>query len=187
MDHSLSKGTIMTSYSTVQSHLGAILLTADGGALTGLYFEGQRYAPRPTPEWVRRDDLPVFAQARAWLDEYFAGRRPAVDLPLAPKGTPFQRAVWRQIARIPSGETLTYAELAQRSGNASAVRAAGAATGRNPVSLLIPCHRVVGSDGSLTGYAGGLERKRRLLALEAAAGGTAQPPAAHRLGVSAGA
>jgi methylated-DNA-[protein]-cysteine S-methyltransferase len=177
----------MTCYSTVQSPLGSILLTADGSALSGLYFEGQRYAPRPAADWVRRDDLPVFAQARAWLDAYFAARQPAVDVPLAPKGTPFQRAVWQQIARIPSGQTITYAELARRSGNASAVRAAGAATGRNPISLVIPCHRVVGSDGSLTGYAGGLERKRRLLALEAGTGSLPQSRAAHRVGLSAGA
>lgn len=157
----------MTFYSKIQSPLGAVLLTSDGTALTGLYFEGQRYAPERDHDWVLRDDLQVFKQAGTWLEAYFAGHPPSVDLPLAPRGTPFQRAVWQQIARIPTGETITYSELAKRSGNAAAVRAAGAATGRNPISLLIPCHRVVGSDGSLTGYAGGLERKRRLLALEA--------------------
>ncbi len=159
----------MICYSTVESPLGAILLTSDGTALTGLYFVGQRYAPEPEGEWVQRDDLLVFAHAQAWLDAYFAAQPLSIELPLAPRGTPFQRAVWEQIARIPTGETITYAELARRSGNAAAVRAAGAATGRNPISLVIPCHRVVGSDGSLTGYAGGLERKRRLLALEAGA------------------
>jgi methylated-DNA-[protein]-cysteine S-methyltransferase len=157
----------MIRYATVESPLGTILLTSDGTALTGLYFQGQRYAPQPGPGWQRRDDLPVFARAQAWLDAYFAGGPLGVDLPLAPQGTPFQRAVWQQIARVPRGETITYAELARRAGNAAAARAAGAATGRNPISLLIPCHRVVGSDGSLTGYAGGLERKRSLLALEA--------------------
>lgn len=165
----------MTSYSTLEGPLGTLLLTSDGTALTGLYFQGQRYAPEPGPEWVRRDDLPVFAQAQAWLDAYFAGDPLGVDLPLAPRGTPFQRAVWQQIERVPRGETITYAELARRTGNAAAVRAAGAATGRNPISLLIPCHRVVGSDGSLTGYAGGLERKRRLLALEAHAESACEP------------
>jgi methylated-DNA-[protein]-cysteine S-methyltransferase len=157
----------MTCYSTVESPLGTILLTSDGTALTGLYFQGQRYAPEPEAGWARRDDLPVLARARAWLDAYFAGHPLDVDLQLAPHGTPFQRTVWQEIGRIPKGETITYAELARRSGNAAAVRAAGAATGRNPISLMIPCHRVVGSDGSLTGYAGGLERKRKLLALEA--------------------
>ncbi len=165
----------MTCYSTLEGPLGTILLTSDGTALTGLYFQGQRYAPQPGSEWVRRDDLRVFAQVRAWLDAYFAAQPLPVDLPLAPQGTPFQRAVWRQIVRIPRGETITYAELARRAGNAAAVRAAGAATGRNPISLLIPCHRVVGSDGSLTGYAGGLERKRRLLALEAGSVATCEP------------
>jgi methylated-DNA-[protein]-cysteine S-methyltransferase len=157
----------MTCYSTVQSPLGTILLTSDGTALTGLYFEGQRYAPQPEVGWTRRDELPVFVQAQAWLDAYFAGRPLNENPPLAPQGTTFQRAVWEEIACIPSGRTITYAELAKRSGNAAAVRAAGAATGRNPISLMIPCHRVVGSDGALTGYAGGLERKRKLLALEA--------------------
>jgi len=157
----------MTCYSTVESPLGTILLSSDGTALTGLYFQGQRYAPQPEAGWTRRDELPVFAQAQAWLDAYFAGRPLRVNPPLAPQGTTFQRAVWKEIACIPNGRTITYAELAKRSGNAAAVRAAGAATGRNPISLMIPCHRVVGSDGSLTGYAGGLERKRKLLALEA--------------------
>lgn len=172
----------MTCYSTVESPLGAILLTSDGTALTGLYFQGQRHSPEPGPGWVQRDDLPVFARAQSWLAAYFAGRPLAIDLPLAPQGTPFQRTVWQQIAGIPKGETISYAELARRSGNQAAVRAAGAATGRNPISLLIPCHRVVGSDGSLTGYAGGLERKRRLLALEAGCVTAPEPGTTIRTG-----
>ena len=172
----------MTTYfSTVASPLGAIILTSDGAALTGLYFDGQRYAPQLKHRSVRRDDLTLFAQARSWLDTYFAGRPVAVDFLLAPQGTNFQRAVWQQIACIPFGETITYAELARRSGNATAVRAAGAATGRNPVSLMIPCHRVVGSDGSLTGYAGGLERKRWLLAMEAGRRGASELQASRQL------
>jgi methylated-DNA-[protein]-cysteine S-methyltransferase len=171
----------------VESPLGTILLTSDETALTGLYFQGQRYAPEPAPGWARRDDLPVFAWTRAWLAAYFAGHPARVDVPLVPRGTPFQRAVWQQIGRIPAGETIAYAELARRSGNAAAVRAAGAATGRNPISLLIPCHRVVGSDGSLTGYAGGLERKRWLLALEADSGGPLDSRGASRTDVFAGA
>ena len=170
----------MNCYSTVGSPLGTILLTSNGAALTGLYFQGQRYAPQPAAGWVRRADVPVFAQAQAWLDAYFAAQPLSVDLPLAPRGTPFQRTVWQQIARIPRGETITYAELARRSGNGAALRAAGAATGRNPISLVIPCHRVVGSDGSLTGYAGGLERKRRLLALEAGSDSLCELRAASR-------
>ena len=159
----------MTYYTTTESPLGAMLMTADAAALTGVYFLGQRYAPEPGPKWVRRDDLPVLMQTREWLTAYFSGRTANVDVAMAPHGTPFQEAVWQQIAAIPSGETITYAELARRAGNRAAVRAAGSATGRNPISLLIPCHRVVGSNGSLTGYAGGLERKRWLLALEARA------------------
>jgi methylated-DNA-[protein]-cysteine S-methyltransferase len=165
----------MTYYTTAGSPLGTMLMTANARALTGLYFQGQRYAPEPAEAWVSRDELPVFAQTRAWLAAYFSGRLPRVDVPLAANGTDFQCAVWRQIGAIPSGETITYAELARRAGYPAAVRAAGAATGRNPISLLIPCHRVVGSNGSLTGYAGGLERKRRLLALEASCAGGAAP------------
>ena len=172
----------MTSYSTVESPLGAILLTSNGAALTGLYFQGQRYAAQPSSEWVERDDLPVFEAARAWLESYWAGREPGIELALAPQGTAYQRAVWEQIARIPKGETITYAELARRAGNGTAVRAAGAATGRNPISLVIPCHRVIGSDGSLTGYAGGLERKRRLLAMEAGPDGLRELRGASRAG-----
>ena len=174
-------------YSTTDGPLGAMLLTSDGAALTGLYFHDQRYAPQRDRAWTRRDDLPVFAQARAWLHAYFAGRPLPADPPLAPAGTPFQCAVWQHIARIPRGETLTYAELAKRAGNSAAVRAAGAATGRNPISLIIPCHRVVGSDGSLTGYAGGLERKRWLLALESGSDGLAELRAANRAAHLAGA
>ncbi len=177
----------MTCYSTLESPLGTLLLTADATALTGLYFEGQRYAPEPGREWVRRAELPVFVRAQAWLDAYFAGHPLAVDLPLAPQGTPFQLAVWQQIGRVPPGATITYAELARRSGNAAAVRAAGAATGRNPVSLLIPCHRVVGSDGALTGYAGGLDRKRWLLALEAGSGSLRELRTAKRVNTYVGA
>jgi methylated-DNA-[protein]-cysteine S-methyltransferase len=158
------------NYTTFESPLGTILLVAKDGALAGLYFVGQRYQPEVGPGWRRDDDAAPFAATRQWLDMYFSGREPTGRPPLSPHGTPFQQRVWREIARIPRGETITYAELASRAGNSSAVRAAGAATGRNPISLIVPCHRVVGSDGSLTGYAGGLERKRRLLALEAGSG-----------------
>jgi methylated-DNA-[protein]-cysteine S-methyltransferase len=166
----------MTYYTVAESPLGRILMTANARALTGLYFQGQRYAPERGQEWEARDDLPAFARTREWLAAYFSGQPPCIDVPLAPNGTNFQCAVWQQIAGIPGGETITYAELARRAGYPAAVRAAGAATGRNPISLLIPCHRVVGSDGSLTGYAGGLERKRRLLALEAGTSGGGAPP-----------
>jgi len=170
------------NYTTLESPLGTILLAAAGGALAGLYFVGQRYEPEVGPDWKRDDDAAPFAAARRWLDTYFAGKEPASPPPLSPHGTPFQQRVWREIARIPRGETITYAELASRAGNPAAVRAAGAATGRNPISLIVPCHRVVGSDGSLTGYAGGLERKRRLLALEAGSANSRRSGATSRAG-----
>ena len=151
------------------SPLGPMLATAEAGALTGLYFVDQRYFPEPGDDWREDDDAAPFPALRAQLSEYFDGTRREFDLPLAPGGgraTAFQQDVWRAIARVPLGSTTTYAELASACGRASAVRAAGAATGRNPISVIIPCHRIIGSDGSLTGYAGGLERKRTMLAFE---------------------
>jgi methylated-DNA-[protein]-cysteine S-methyltransferase len=175
------------NYTTFESPLGTILLVATDGALAGLYFVGQRYEPEVGSNWRRDDDAAPFAAARRWLDSYFSGQEPASHPPLSPHGTPFQQRVWREIARIPRGQTITYAELASRAGNPSAVRAAGAATGRNPISLIVPCHRVVGSGGSLTGYAGGLERKRSLLALEAGAGHARRSEATIRANGPAGA
>ena len=148
------------------SPLGALLLGSDGEALTGVWFDGQRYQPSMGAEWQRRSDLAALNSAARELAEYFAGERTAFGLTLAPSGTPFQRAVWNTIASVPYGETIAYRDLAERVGQPRAIRAAGAATGRNPWSIIIPCHRIVGADGSLTGYAGGLERKRALLALE---------------------
>jgi len=140
-----------------------MLLVADANALTGVYFDGQKHHPSTDPEW-RRDAHPApLRQAARELDEYFAGRRQRFETPLAPEGTPFQRAIWRAIATVPFGATITYTELARRAGFAGSVRAAGAATGRNPLSVIVPCHRILGSSGSLTGYAGGLDRKRALL------------------------
>jgi methylated-DNA-[protein]-cysteine S-methyltransferase len=109
---------------------------------------------------------PVLKRAKKELAQYFAGRRKRFSVALDPRGTPFQRAVWKQIARVRFGETLSYGELARRAGHPGSARAAGAATGRNPIGIIVPCHRIVGSNGSLTGYAGGLARKRGLLALE---------------------
>lgn len=148
------------------SPLGAIRLVARGDALAGLWFEGQKYDVEIGAGWREAPRDPVLREAARELDEYFAGRRARFDLKLAPRGTAFQKRVWRAIAAVPVGRTISYAELARRVGSPSAVRAAGAATGRNPLSIVVPCHRIVGSDGSLTGYAGGLERKVALLALE---------------------
>ena len=153
----------------MESPLGEILLVASsrGDALCGVDLERQKYFPVDADQWRDAPKLPVLRDAVAQLREYFAGTRMRFDIPVAPVGTPFQREVWAAIGEVPFGETITYAELARRCGRPSAVRAAGAATGRNPITIVIPCHRIVGGDGSLTGYAGGLDRKRTLLPLEA--------------------
>ena len=158
----------MIRYATFSTQLGTVYATLEGESLTGIYFEGGRHAPAIASDWREDATAAPFRSLAAQLLEYVEGERKAFDLPLAPKGTPFQMRVWSEIARIPFGRTITYAELASRSGAPDAVRAAGAATGRNPLSIVVPCHRVLGSDGSLTGYAGGMERKRRLLELEGA-------------------
>jgi len=158
----------MIRFARFATPLGRVYATADAHGLTGLYFEGGRHAPAPDPEWIADDEAPLFRECARQLGDYLAGRRRAFDLPLAPRGTAFQVRVWDEIARIPYGATLSYAQLAQRAGAAGAARAVGAATGRNPLSIIVPCHRVVGSGGELTGYAGGLERKTRLLQIEGA-------------------
>ena len=154
-------------YDRVRSPLGTMLLIASGDALVGAHFEGERYQPVIGADWQRDTNHPVLRAAQAQLDEYFAGRRTSFDLPLAQRGTPFQRAVWTAIGTVPFGATITYRDLAARAGRPGSIRAAGAATGRNPWTIVVPCHRIVGSDGALTGYAGGIERKRALLVLEA--------------------
>ncbi len=152
----------------MESPLGEILLVADQerDALCGLYLDRQKYFPDDTGRWCEAPNLPVLRNAVVQLREYFAGARARFDIALAPAGTPFQRDVWSAINTVPFGETITYAELARRCGRPSAARAAGAATGRNPITIMIPCHRIMGSGGTLTGYAGGVERKRALLELE---------------------
>lgn len=139
---------------------------ADEGLITGLYFDGQRHMPRIEAHWVHDGSAPVIGRLRAQLEAYFEGRSSRFDLPLRLRGTLFQERVWRALAGIAPGDSLTYAELARRIDKPKAVRAVGAAVGRNPVSILVPCHRVLGRGGSLTGYAGGLERKAHLLRLE---------------------
>ena len=164
-------------YDFLSTSLGTMLLASDGDALVGAWFEGQRYEPSRGSSWERRRNLPILLQAGAELTEYYAGTRTEFTVPLAPAGTAFQREVWGAIAAIPYGETAAYRDLASRIGRPASVRAAGAATGRNPLSIIVPCHRVVGADGTLTGYAGGLDRKRALLALER---GAPAVPAARR-------
>jgi methylated-DNA-[protein]-cysteine S-methyltransferase len=158
-----------TYHTTIPSPLGDLLLTGNGQALTGVYLTPHRHGPTVGVEWVR-DEAP-FAEARRQLSEYFAGTRTVFDLPTAATGTPFQRQVWQALCGIPHGQTASYRDMAHAIGNPKAVRAVGLANGRNPLSIVVPCHRVIGSDGSLTGYGGGVERKQWLLAHEARRGG----------------
>jgi methylated-DNA-[protein]-cysteine S-methyltransferase len=153
-------------YTHIDSPLGELLLVGDGRALHGLHMQEGRTTVAVDPEWRAADE--PFADVRAQLSEYFAGERREFDVPLAMEGTSFQRHVWGALREIPYGETTTYGELAYRLNMPSASRAVGLANGRNPIAVIVPCHRVIGSDGSLTGYGGGLERKRLLLELEAA-------------------
>ncbi len=153
------------------SPLGKILLASDGHALIGLWFEGQKYFAAKLERDHEEKDLPVFAQVAEWLALYFNGKNPAFTPPLTLKGTPFQKEVWEAMLAIPFGQTTTYAkiaaQIAKHRGLASmSAQAVGSAVAHNPISLIIPCHRVVGSDGSLTGYAGGIEKKEWLLAME---------------------
>lgn len=153
------------------SPLGEMLLASDGQALTGLWFEGQRHAAAGlSPDATPRDDLPVFEAARSWLRSYFSGEKNVEPPALRLEGTPFQGCVWDALREVPYGSTVTYGELAarvgRRLGRATSARAVGSAVGRNPVSVIVGCHRVLGARGELTGYAGGLWRKRALLTLE---------------------
>ncbi len=155
----------MLAYDQFETPQGTLLVTATDKGLAGVYFKGQKHLPKKR-EWRRDARHPVLRQARRELLEYFAGKRKRFDVALDPHGTPFQRSVWRSIAKVAFGRTITYGELAQRAGHPGSARAAGAATGRNPLGIIVPCHRIVGANGSLTGYAGGLARKRALLELE---------------------
>ncbi|NGM17773.1 methylated-DNA--[protein]-cysteine S-methyltransferase [Eggerthellaceae bacterium zg-893] len=148
---------------------GAITLASDGESLVGLWLEGQKYfAGGAAESLVPRDDLPVFDSARTWLDRYFAGEAPTPDeLPLAPSGSDFARRVWDILRSIPYGSLRTYgdiaAQIAAETGRRASAQAVGGAVGHNPISIIVPCHRVVGANGSLTGYAGGIDKKVRLL------------------------
>jgi methylated-DNA-[protein]-cysteine S-methyltransferase len=156
-----------TTFSTVETPIGELTLVAEHGALTGLYYPHHWYRPDPRTFGTRTDA--GFAATRRQLAEYFAGDRQRFDLALDAHGDAFQRQVWDLVARIPFGETTTYGELARELGDASLARDVGSAVGRNPLCIVVPCHRVVGKDGKLTGYAGGLSRKRFLLDLEESA------------------
>ena len=151
------------------SPLGPLLLVRTSEGLAGAWFESQKHHPAPIAAPLRDDDA-LLARAAAQLAAYFDGETTRFDLPLDLIGTPFQTAVWRELLTIEPGRTCTYGDIARKLGTPSAGRAVGAAVGRNPVSVIVPCHRVLGSDGTLTGYAGGLERKTALLRLETASG-----------------
>ena len=152
-----------------RSPLGTMTLAATARGLAGLWFDGQRHEPDHSG-WPEQPDHPVLQQAMRRLDAYFAGQPAVFDLPLdLAHGTAFQQAVWQALLAIPRGATTSYGGLCRGLGQPGAVRAVGAAVGRNPISIVVPCPRVLGADGSLTGYAGGLERKRALLQLERAA------------------
>jgi methylated-DNA-[protein]-cysteine S-methyltransferase len=152
---------------TMPSPVGPLTIVAEAGKIAALYMDAQRHAPGPDAFGPPGDpaDEP-FAAAAGQLSAYFAGQLTEFDLPLSPAGTDFQRQVWTGLQAIPYGKTVSYAELARRVGRPSASRAVGLANGRNPIAIVVPCHRVIGADGSLTGYGGGLDRKRFLLALE---------------------
>ena len=158
----------MSIYRHVDSPIGPLLLAAEDQGLRVLAFADDEGPAKPETGWCEGDH-PLLDLAERQLAEYFAGKRTQFDLPLSPHGTDFQRAVWRELERIPYGATISYAELARRIGRPQAMRAVGAANGRNPIAIIVPCHRVIGADGSLTGFGGGLPRKQFLLALEGAA------------------
>jgi methylated-DNA-[protein]-cysteine S-methyltransferase len=168
----------MVFISHYNSPLGGITFASDGEALTGLWLDGQKHYRDTLGNDCQEKDLPVFAQTIQWLEIYFSGREPDFTPPLRMEGTPFQKKVWEILRTIPYGKTMTYGEIAAMFGKCPGVgegagpsprmsaQAVGGAVGRNPIAIIIPCHRVVGADGSLTGYAAGLEKKRYLLSLE---------------------
>jgi methylated-DNA-[protein]-cysteine S-methyltransferase len=157
------------------SPLGQLLLSGDGENITGLWLEGQKYYAAALPAKTEPSDtLPLFSRAKVWLERYFDGQRPAVsELPLNPAGSEFRQGVWRILCEIPYGAVMSYgaiaAQMTKQTGRPASARAVGGAVGHNPISIVIPCHRVVGASGGLTGYAGGIDRKQWLLKLEGAA------------------
>lgn len=160
-------------YTNLKTPLGEITASAEDNALTGVWFVGQKYYPSNNGTWVYEPRHPIFIKLSQWLDDYFAGRRNMTLPNLEPKGTTFQKAVWEILLQIPYGSVTTYGEIAKkiansRGTNSMSAQAVGGAVGHNPISILIPCHRVVGANGSLTGYAGGLEKKKALLHTEQA-------------------
>jgi len=166
----------MISYMEIDSPVGRLILRTNGTALTGIYFDGPSPAPGELEHWTRNAQAGPLPETARQLEEYFTGVRREFDLPLEMEGTEFQKRAWRNLLTIPYGETRSYGDQAKLIGNPNASRAVGLANGRNPIPIVVPCHRVVGASGSLTGFGGGLERKRWLLAHEGyfqLSGGTA--------------
>ena len=156
----------LTCYRTVDSPIGLLTLAGQGDCLTNLAMEASAHPPSDRGRW--REDTAAFPDVVAQLAAYFAGKRTGFEVALRPAGTSFQQRVWDALSEIPYGETRSYGEIARRIGQPGAARAVGLANGRNPIAVIVPCHRVIGADGTLTGYAGGLQAKRALLDLEQA-------------------
>jgi len=159
----------------INSPIGTLTVSSDGTSITGLWIEGQKYFARTLEDGALEENLPIFESVREWLDIYFSGKRPDFMPPLMPKGSSFQTSIWDALCKIPYGQTTTYGGIATEfertnNGKPTSARAVGSAVGRNPISILIPCHRVVGKNNDLTGYAGGLHRKKALLKLEGIVG-----------------
>jgi len=157
-----------TYYQILESPIGPLTILSDGKGLTGLYMNAHKYGPTDTTGWEEAPEDPVVAEAARQLTEFFEGTRTEFDLPLSAHGTEFQKRCWDQLSTIPYGETWSYGEMAKRVGNPEASRAVGAANGQNPISIIVPCHRVIGANGKLVGFGGGLPRKAALLAFERA-------------------
>lgn len=156
------------SYSRFQTRLGPAFVVCSGSRIAGFYFEGQKHFDGPQADWQYDEHAPALLELQRQYLEYESGRRQQFELPILFRGTEFQKRVWNALGQIGFGQTTSYGQLANAIGSKTAVRAVGAAVGRNPVSVIVPCHRVLGSNGSLTGYAGGLDRKRALLVHEGA-------------------
>jgi methylated-DNA-[protein]-cysteine S-methyltransferase len=171
----------MIYFTTILSPVDELLLVSDGEALTGLFMDKCAHGPPVESNWRRVDSLAVFEETKQQLARYFKGLLTSFDLPLNPTGTAFQKTVWQALLKIPYGQTINYKQLAERIGNPNAQRAVGLANGRNPIGIVVPCHRVIGADGSMTGYGGGVDRKQFLLLLES---GTGLNPAAGGLQAS---
>ncbi|MEG2123783.1 MAG: methylated-DNA--[protein]-cysteine S-methyltransferase [Clostridium sp.] len=158
---------MMKNYSCrLSSPIGDIRVAGDGTSLTGLCIAQQKYFPKEPGDEIAWNNLPLFVQTKEWLDCYFSGKEPEFMPPLSPQGTPFRREVWKLLCEIPYGQLTTYGRLAEKLGEHMSAQAVGGAVGHNPISIMIPCHRVVGADGNLTGYGGGICLKVKLLELE---------------------